>query len=113
MSSINARYNNRKIVDEGTLLSDVNPSLRADIHMHVCNDLVKTVPIFQACRGVVVRVLVPNLMRQVYPPGELIFQQVMVHPADGQSQQVTLKAHMLTIYAGFVWTPLVVALYCL
>ncbi len=49
---------------------------RADIYMHICDDLVRNVPVFQACRTPVIRVLVPNLVQEVYPPGEVIFNEV-------------------------------------
>lgn len=49
---------------------------RADIYLHICEDLVRNVPVFQACRPPVIRVLVPNLVQEVYPPGEVIFNEV-------------------------------------
>jgi hypothetical protein len=44
--------------------------------MHICQELIKSVPVFQACRPTIIRCLVPSLVHEVYPPGEVIFNQV-------------------------------------
>ncbi|GAB4818740.1 hypothetical protein N2152v2_005786 [Parachlorella kessleri] len=75
ISSLNQKHRGRKIIDEDVLLRDITPNLRADIYMHICEDLVRNVPVFQACRPPVIRVLVPNLVQEVYPPGEVVFNE--------------------------------------
>ena len=75
MASFNQKHRGRKMIDEEALLRDVTPNLRADIYMHICDDLVRSVPVFQACRPSVMRVLVPSLVQEVYPPGEVIFNE--------------------------------------
>lgn len=90
IASLNQKHRGRKIIDEDVLLKEVTPNLRADIYMHICEDLVRNVPVFQACRPPVIRVLVPNLTQEVYPPGEIIFNE-------GE-----IAAHMYFVRSGSV-----------
>ncbi len=60
--------------------------------MHICEDLVRNVPVFQACRPPVIRVLVPNLVQEVYPPGEVIFNEVESAGCPQGSKRVVLSS---------------------
>lgn len=77
---IHRRYSTRKIFDEQALLSHLPENLRVDINMYLCEELISNVPIFKACRTVVVRALVSKLDNDIYLPGDLVFYKG--EPAD-------------------------------
>ena len=67
------RYDTRKMFDEQSLLEGLPPSLRTDVQMFLCEELVSHVPIFKACRVVVIRALVSEMTREVLSPGDYVF----------------------------------------
>ena len=68
------RWYTRKYFDEISLVSELSPALQNDISMHICADLVQKVPIFKACRPVVLASLVPALRPVTLIPNELIYR---------------------------------------
>ncbi|CAD7703983.1 unnamed protein product, partial [Ostreobium quekettii] len=74
------RYYTRKMFDEHSLLMGLPQGLRTDIYLHLCEELILNVPIFKACRVVVVRALVCKMVREAYTPGDLVFHKG--EPAD-------------------------------
>lgn len=68
------RWYTRKYFDESALVAELSPALQNDISMHICSALVQKVPIFKACRPVVLASLVPALRPVSLIPGELIYR---------------------------------------
>ncbi|GMH39739.1 hypothetical protein BSKO_07637 [Bryopsis sp. KO-2023] len=96
------RYYTRKMFDESNLLAGLPHGLRTDIYMHLCEELILNVPIFKACRLVVVRALVSKMIREAYTPGDLLFHYG--EPADnmyfilsGMIQIETEEGDILTV----------------
>lgn len=67
------KYYTRKMFDEGTLLEGLPHSLRTDVQMFLCEELISNVPIFKACRMVVVRALVAKMIHEAFCPGDYVF----------------------------------------
>lgn len=70
---LNHKYYTRKMFNEMVLLDGLPYGLRTDVQMFLCEELVSNVPIFKACRQVVVRALVTNMIREAFCPGDWIF----------------------------------------
>ena len=68
------RWYTKKYFDEISLVSELSLALQNDISMHICKDLVQKVPIFKACRPVVMASLVPALRPVTLIPNELIYR---------------------------------------
>ena len=68
------RWSTRKYFDEEKLIQELSPALQQDISMHVCADLVTKVPIFKACRPVVLASIVPVLRPVSLIKHELIYR---------------------------------------
>lgn len=56
------------------LLQELPPTIRTDVHMHLCAELVNTVPIFQECSPIVVRAMVSKFQRERLIPGDYVFR---------------------------------------
>lgn len=101
-SYLKHRYYTRKMFDEANLLAGLPHGLRTDIYMHLCQELILNVPIFKACRMVVVRALVSKMIREAYTPGDCVFHHG--EPADnmyfilsGIVQIETEEGNILTV----------------
>lgn len=72
-SYLKHKYYTRKMFEERTLLEGLPYNLRTDVQMFLCEDLISNVPIFKACRMVVVRALVSRMKREAFCPGDHVF----------------------------------------
>jgi len=67
------RWHTRKVFDEAALLEEISGSLRTELYMHVCSDLLDNVPLFKICSASAVMALVPCLRPLSVPRGEFIY----------------------------------------
>lgn len=67
------KYHSRKMFNEDEMLNGLPSGLRTDVKMFLCDELISNVPLFRACRPVVVRALVSEMTRDTFCPGDHIF----------------------------------------
>ncbi|KAJ3335344.1 hypothetical protein HDU83_000368, partial [Entophlyctis luteolus] len=69
-----------KIFDEEGILNDLNPSLRQEIQLHGCEDILRSIPFLSRFVSsgndkLFLRVVATALVRKCFLPGEQIFTQ--------------------------------------
>ena len=68
-------WQTRRGFDEEAVLSDLPPSLRADVEMHLRRDIVTKVPFFRGADQQLTRAIVAQLKPCIAAPGELIIRK--------------------------------------
>ncbi|MEW5315956.1 MAG: hypothetical protein WDW38_007350 [Sanguina aurantia] len=74
LAYVNHTHSNKKVMDEAALLQELPPAVRVDVYLHLCAELVTTVPIFLECSPIVVRAMVAKLQRETLIPGDYVFR---------------------------------------
>ena len=74
MAYINTSHSNKRVLDDLAMLAELGPGLRTDVNMHLCAELVATVPIFIECSPIVVRAMVSKLQRETHIEGDYVFR---------------------------------------
>eukprot|EP01135_Chromosphaera_perkinsii_P011824 Nk52_evm15s2506 gene=Nk52_evmTU15s2506 len=69
------KYSHKKLFDEHVILGDMSQSMREEVQLYNCRDLVKKVPFFNDIEPVIVSALVCQMEPKHYLPGDIVISE--------------------------------------
>eukprot|EP01135_Chromosphaera_perkinsii_P011823 Nk52_evm14s2506 gene=Nk52_evmTU14s2506 len=69
------KYSHKKLFDEHVILGDMSQSMREEVQLYNCRDLIKKVPFFHDIEPVIVSALVCQMEPKHYLPGDIVISE--------------------------------------
>ena len=69
------RFANKRVFDESSILGEMSASLRRDITLFTCQDILNKVPLFQGAEPAFISAIAGVLRPALFSPGDVIIQQ--------------------------------------
>ena len=69
------RFANKRVFDESSILGEMSASLRRDITLFTCQDILNKVPLFQGAEPAFISAIAGVLRPALFSPGDVVIQQ--------------------------------------